>query len=292
MDTISDSAFGKVVRFLTKSRLLPYSEEKVHDICHQYAREQPEARDEKTPLSPVGGAEEDETWGLYSVMSQASRVTRRNSWQSTLDGRSSVIRPGTLLLWTGEGQVIVREHLESSKLEYLVVSCEIWLLTFAICIDSAIYTPGIPGVSEQFGVSNVAAVLGLTLFVLGYGLGPMVWSPLLELPNIGRSPTYILTLVVFVFFQFAVIYAKNFGMLLVFRFLTGFIGSPCLGTGAVSMSDIWKPQARDCMIGIWGCFAVAAPVLGPLVGGFAAPVNGWTWTIWQLLWVSAFTLVI
>ena len=120
----------------------------------------------------------------------------------------------------------------------------------------------------------------------------MVWSPLLELPNIGRSPTYILTLVVFVFFQFAVIYAKNFGMLLVFRFLTGFIGSPCLATGAVSMSDIWKPQARDCMIGIWGCFAVAAPVLGPLVGGFAAPVNGWTWTIWQLLWVSAFTLVI
>ncbi|GKZ61876.1 hypothetical protein AnigIFM49718_008943 [Aspergillus niger] len=149
MDTISDSAFGKVVRFLTKSRLLLYSEEKVHDICHQYAREQPEARDEKTPLSPVGGAEEDETWGLYSVMSQASRVTRRNSWQSTLDGRSSVIRPGTLLLWTGEGQVIVREHLESSKLEYRE---EI---------------PRIPGVSEQFGVSNVAAVLGLTLFVLG-----------------------------------------------------------------------------------------------------------------------------
>lgn len=52
-----------------------------------------------------------------------------------------------------------------------LVSCEIWLLTFAIYIGSAIYTPGIPGVSEQFGVSNVAAVLGLTLFVLGYGLG-------------------------------------------------------------------------------------------------------------------------
>ena len=120
----------------------------------------------------------------------------------------------------------------------------------------------------------------------------MVWSPLLELPNIGRSPIYILTLVVFVFFQFAIIYAKNFGMLLVFRFLTGFIGSPFLATGAVSMSDIWKSQARDYMVGIWGCFAVAAPVLGPLVGRFAAPVNGWIWTIWQLLWVSAFTLVI
>ncbi|RDH28092.1 major facilitator superfamily domain-containing protein [Aspergillus welwitschiae] len=284
MDTISDSAFGKVVRFLTKSRLLPYSEEKVHDICHQYAREQPEARDEKTPLSPVGGAEEDETWGLYSVMSRASRVTRRNPWQSTLDGRSSVIRPGAM---SGEDVIVVdwrgpsdSENPQNwSTAKKFLVSCEIWLLTFAIYIGSAIYTPGIPGVSEQFGVSNVAAVLGLTLFVLGYGLGLMVWSPLSELPNIGRSPIYILTLVVFVFFQFAIIYAKNFGMLLVFRFLTGFIGSPFLATGAVSMSDIWKSQARDYMIGIWGCFAVAAPV------------NGWIWTIWQLLWVSAFTLI-
>lgn len=123
-------------------------------------------------------------------------------------------------------------------------------------------------------------------------VGPMVWSPLSELPNIGRSPTYVLTLVVFVFFQFAVIYAKNFGMLLAFRFLTGFIGSPCLATGAASMGDIWNPKARDYMIAIWGCFAISAPVLGPLVGGFAASAKGWTWTIWQLLWVSGFTLVV
>ena len=54
----------------------------------------------------------------------------------------------------------------------MFVSSLIWLLTFAIYVGSAIYTPGIPGVAEQFGVSNVAATLGLTLFVAGYGLGP------------------------------------------------------------------------------------------------------------------------
>ncbi|KAL3248381.1 hypothetical protein ABHI18_012053 [Aspergillus niger] len=280
-DTIRDSAFGKVDRFLTKSRLLPYAEEKVHDICHQYAREQPEARDEETPPSPVGGLPTD----------SAELLAINSRWEAECHSTWSNVREDVIVVdWRGPSDSENPQNWSTAK--KFVVSCEIWLLTFAICIGSAIYTPGIPGVSEQFGVSNVAAVLGLTLFVLGYGLGPMVWSPLLELPNIARSPTYILTLVVFVFFQFAVIYAKNFGMLLVFRFLTGSIGSPCLATGAVSMSDIWKPQARDCMIGIWGCFAVAAPVLGPLVGGFAAPVNGWTWTIWQLLWVSALTLVI
>lgn len=30
---------------------------------------------------------------------------------------------------------------------------------------------------EEFGVSEVAALLGLTLFVLGYAVGPMILVP-------------------------------------------------------------------------------------------------------------------
>ena len=44
----------------------------------------------------------------------------------------------------------------------------------AVYIGSAIYTAGLEGVMHQFGVSDVAALLGLTMFVLGYALGPMV----------------------------------------------------------------------------------------------------------------------
>ena len=120
----------------------------------------------------------------------------------------------------------------------------------------------------------------------------MIWSPLSELPMVGRSPTYVLTLFVFIWFNFGVVYAKNYGMLMAFRFLTGFIGSPALATGAGSMSDMWSPQARDYMIAVWGCFAISAPVLGPLVGGFAAAAKGWTWTIWQLIWISGFTFTL
>jgi MFS family permease len=151
---------------------------------------------------------------------------------------------------------------------------------------------------ERFGVSQVAATLGLTLFVAGYGefqfplsllycrtsnsswnialamsantwtilplaeldndnadfdifgigLGPMVWAPMSEIPQIGRNPIYIGTLVVFVFFQFAVICAKNFGMLLAFRFLTGLFGSPVLATGGASLSDMYRPAKRGKFI--------------------------------------------
>ena len=174
----------------------------------------------------------------------------------------------------------------------LLVTGLICLLTFSVYIGSAIYSAGTQGVEERFGVSQVAATLGLTLFVAGYGIGPMVWAPMSEIPQFGRNPVYIGTLIVFVFLQFAVIYAKNFGMLLAFRFLTGFFGSPVLATGGASLADMYKPSKRAYAIGIWGMAAICGPVLGPLVGGFAAQHKGWQWTIWELLWLSGFSLIV
>jgi DHA1 family multidrug resistance protein-like MFS transporter len=110
------------------------------------------------------------------------------------------------------------------------VTFQICLLTFSVYIGSAIYTPGIITVTKEFGISRVAATLGLTLFVAGYGLGPLIWAPMSEIPQIGRNPVYILTLAVFVALQVPVALAGNLGTLLAFRFLTGFFGSPALAT--------------------------------------------------------------
>jgi DHA1 family multidrug resistance protein-like MFS transporter len=148
------------------------------------------------------------------------------------------------------------------------------------------------GVMERFHVAQVPTTLGLTLFVAGYGLGPVIWAPMSEIPQSDRNPVYIGTLVIFVFLNFAVIYAKNFGMLLAFRFLTGFFGSPVLATGGATMADIYVPAKRAYAIGIWGLAAICGPVLGPLVGGFAAQHKGWQWPIWELLWLSGFCLIL
>jgi DHA1 family multidrug resistance protein-like MFS transporter len=179
------------------------------------------------------------------------------------------------------------------------VTFEICVLTFSVYIGSSIYSSGIESVMQIFGVGQVAATLGLCLFVAGYGLGPMLWSPMSEIPQIGRNNVYIGTLAIFVALQAPTARADNFGMLLAFRFLTGFFGSPVLATGGASLADIWSPVKRTYAISIWGIAAVCGPVMGPLVGGFAvqsAPVKGgftapWTWPIWELMWLSGFCLV-
>ncbi|KXS94795.1 hypothetical protein AC578_4045 [Pseudocercospora eumusae] len=172
------------------------------------------------------------------------------------------------------------------------ITALICILTFSIYIGSAIYATGVIGISEQFHVSHTVAVLGLSLFVFGYGLGPMVLAPFAEAPPIGRMPVYIITHLIFLFLNFGVVYAKNIGMLLAFRFLTGFFGSPVLALGGSSLADVWSPKKVTYAIGIWGNFAICGPVIGPLVSGFAVQAKGWKWSIWELIWLNGFCAVL
>lgn len=58
-------------------------------------------------------------------------------------------------------------------------------------VGSAIYTPAIPYIEHIYHTIPVVASLGLALYVLGYGVGPLLFSPLSEIPIIGRNPPYM-----------------------------------------------------------------------------------------------------
>jgi len=79
----------------------------------------------------------------------------------------------------------------------------------------------------------------------------MVWAPLSEIPQIGRNPIYIGTLTLFVVLLVPTALPVNFGILLSFRFITGFVGSPSLATGRPSIGDMYRPAKRAYGIGIW-----------------------------------------
>ena len=166
------------------------------------------------------------------------------------------------------------------------VSLILCLYTFAVYTGSAIYTPGEEGVMQRFGVSAENASLPLSLYVLAYGLGPLVFAPLSEIPLIGRSPGYVTSFCIFVIVSIPTPLVNNFAGLLVLRFLQGFFGSPCLANGGATMQDLYSLLYLPYAITVWVSAAYCGPALGPLLSGFAITEKGWRWGLWEILWIA------
>ncbi|KAF1964922.1 benomyl/methotrexate resistance protein [Bimuria novae-zelandiae CBS 107.79] len=281
---VRDTAFGQIVRVLTRNRVFQYPEEQdpefwkkyIHEeksgwIAHHGITEPPE--EEFVALENARGIRSRDEQANNHDEPRESTQTDTTYTDGTYNEASGVrIDPEkgkdkNIVEWYGPNDPENPRNWSTPK-KFFVTS-EIVFLTFSIYIGSAIYTPGLMGVMQEFGVSQVAATLGLTLFVAGYGIGPILWSPMSEIPQ----------------------FATNFGMLLAFRFLTGFFGSPALATGGATIADMYKPSKQAYGLSIWGIGALCGPCLGPLVGGFAAQAEGWTWPIWELMWLSGFCWV-
>lgn len=133
----------------------------------------------------------------------------------------------------------------------LLISTIICLYTFVVYTTSAIYTTSQGGVQKAFNISGIESSLGLSLYVLGYGIGPLFFSPLSEIPIIGRNPVYMVTMVLFVILSIPTAFVGNFAGLLVLRFLTGFFGSPCLASGGASLADIYSLMSMPYAMMAW-----------------------------------------
>jgi len=75
------------------------------------------------------------------------------------------------------------------------------------------------GISKQFRVSKEVPILGVSVFVLGLGLGPLVAGPMSEV--YGRSPVYRVSFGFFSVFMFPVAFAPNISKLSVWRIGAG-----------------------------------------------------------------------
>ena len=160
------------------------------------------------------------------------------------------------------------------------------IYTFAVYMGSAIYAPSAEGVMKQFNVGTQAASLPLSMYVLAYGIGPMLWSPLSEIPAIGRNPPYLITFAIFVILLVPTALVDNFAGLVVLRFLQGFFGSPCLATGGATLGDLYNIVSLPYFLSLWAFSATAGPALGPIISGFSVQAMNWRWSLWEMLWLS------
>jgi MFS family permease len=145
----------------------------------------------------------------------------------------------------------------------------------AITLTSSAYSSSATQIMDEFGASREVFALGVSLFVLGFTVGPALWAPLSEL--YGRQILFVVTHGLVVAFVAASAGANSMASLLVFRFLAGTFGaSPMTNSGGV-IADLFPPAQRGLAMTVFAAAPFMGPVLGPVIGGFITMNIGWRW---------------
>jgi hypothetical protein len=146
---------------------------------------------------------------------------------------------------------------------------------FAITLTSSAYSSSAAQVIIEFDANAELFALGISLFVLGFAVGPALWAPLSEL--YGRRLLFVVTHAFVVAFVAASAGCTSMSSLLVFRFLAGMFGaSPMTNSGGV-IADLFPPPQRGLAMTIFAVAPFMGPVLGPVIGGFITVTTGWRW---------------
>ncbi|KAJ5889040.1 major facilitator superfamily domain-containing protein [Penicillium taxi] len=296
--TIREAPFGQLVRYFTKNKYFQYPEEspdfQLPEVWIQSMNEPSEKQEE---------AQRQNSERISRITTQNSNTLSSTESRLEADEQHELEKIKSIPITpkkTRDGAILVDWYYTDdsenphnwSNLRRGMVALIICLYTFVVYTTSAIYTSSEQGIMEEFGVGTVLATLGLSLYVLGYGTGPLIFSPLSEIPIIGRNPVYIVTMFLFVIISIPTALVGNFPGLMVLRFLQGFFGSPCLASGGASLGDMYSLLSLPYVMMAWVSAAYCGPALGPLLSGFSVPAETWRWSLFESIWASAPVLIV
>jgi multidrug resistance protein len=150
--------------------------------------------------------------------------------------------------------------------------------------------PGLPIIAREFNMTNTVEIqIVLSIFVLGFAVGPLVLGPLSEL--YGRVVVLQVSNFIFLAFNIGCGFATSSGQLLAFRFLAGVGGSAPLAIGGGVLGDLFHPEQRGKAMGLYAMGPLLGPAIGPIAGAWIAQLTSWRWMFWATSIADAFVLV-
>ncbi|KAK4608916.1 Efflux pump vrtL [Fulvia fulva] len=165
------------------------------------------------------------------------------------------------------------------------------LFTFIAPVSSSMIAPGLRNVQADLHIqSDLEVEMGMSIFILGFAIGPLFLGPLSEL--FGRSVVLQLSNLFYMIFNLAGGFSRNSGELIAFRFLSGLGGSAPLGVGGGVLADLWLPTERGRAMALYSLMPLLGPAIGPIAGGFIAEYSTWRWVFWSTSIAAAFIQVL
>ena len=181
-----------------------------------------------------------------------------------------------------------RVQVLGRALQYKWVVASIYVMAlFLDILDVTIVNVALPQVGRQLRSDNVEWV------VIGYTLALAVSIPLAGWwsDKIGTKKAFLVSLGCFVLGSVACGLAQSMTQLIVFRILQGIGGGMLTPIGMSMMYRAFPPAERVRAATVVMVPTLAAPALGPILGGLIVTNIGWRWIFWVNLPIGLFAFL-
>ncbi|TVY30965.1 Itaconate transport protein [Lachnellula hyalina] len=156
-------------------------------------------------------------------------------------------------------------------------------------ISTSIYLPALTAIASEFNISSAVVLLTVTVFMVFHAIAPFFWMPICS--TLGRRPTFVLTLTVFVGSNIGLVYSRSFAALMVLRAVQA-IGSAALtAICAAVIGDISNSKERARFIGLFAG-TLMFTFIGPFLGGILTHWMGFRSIFWFLFASGSVVLIL
>ncbi|KAL2192618.1 major facilitator superfamily domain-containing protein [Corynascus similis CBS 632.67] len=155
------------------------------------------------------------------------------------------------------------------------------VIGFLVPLVSSMMAPAVQLIMDDYDTDSTAfATFSVSIFVLGFASGPLLFAPLSEL--YGRVIVYNVTNLLFLVFTICCAVSPNEAAFLTFRFLSGFAGVATITNGSGTIADLMPKEKRGKVVSIWSVGTILGPMVGPIIGGYVTETAGWRWMFWVI----------
>jgi DHA2 family multidrug resistance protein len=168
------------------------------------------------------------------------------------------------------------------------VALTVTLATFMEVLDSSIANVSLPHIAGSLGATYDEAVWVLTSYLVSAAivLPASGWLSTV----FGRKRFYMTCVVLFTVSSFLCGIAPNLPFLIIARILQGAGGGGLQPSEQAILADTFPPEKRGQAFAVYGMAVVAAPAIGPTLGGWITDNFNWHWIFFINLPVGLLSL--
>lgn len=157
--------------------------------------------------------------------------------------------------------------------------------TFMQVLDGTIANVSLPTISGNLGVSVSQGTWVVTSFAVANGVSVPMTGWLMQ--RYGVVKTFVGAVILFTLTSFLCGISWSMGSLILFRILQGATSGPLIPGSQALLISIFPANRRGAALGVWSMTTLAAPVCGPLLGGYISDNWSWPWIFFINLPVGA-----